>query len=116
MILKNIRYLIIATLCLHLGGCASSLNPRKQNVTILSTKDSEVFVDDNKIGKGKTLKAKIPRDIRVHQVKIETKGYLPEYDVIYQTKKSPLKILSFVPFGVLLYPMLMDFGPKAYNL
>ncbi|WP_177229154.1 S1C family serine protease [Pustulibacterium marinum] len=55
------------------------------------------------------------RDTWVKQIKIEQEGFKDTYLIHYQKPKSPLYIMSWVPFGLLFYPPLTDFGPKSWN-
>jgi len=100
-----------------MNSCASMLNGKVQKNVNVKTKNSKsvVYVDNVKQGSGKDVKSKFARDTKVKQIKIVTEGYKDQYVVHYQNQKSPLHILSWVPFGVLLYPPMMDFGPKSYN-
>ncbi|GAA3633628.1 hypothetical protein GCM10022397_18910 [Flavivirga jejuensis] len=100
-----------------MNSCASTLNGKIQkNVNVKTQNDeSVVYVNGVKQGSGRSVKSKLSRDRKVKQLKIETKGYKDQYVVHYQNLKSPLHILSWVPFGILFYPPFMDFGPKSYN-
>ncbi|NDI99363.1 trypsin-like serine protease [Flavobacterium sp. LaA7.5] len=110
-----LRALLIAS-PLMLTSCASILNGKYQKVTVnTASTDSKVYVDDELQGTGKTVVAKMKRDRAVKQVKVEREGYRTAYKAHYQDRKSPLYIMSWVPFGVLFYPPFMDYGPKAYN-
>lgn len=101
---------------LFLTSCASILNSKTQKVTVItSSSDSKVYVNDELQGTGKQVVAKMNRDRLVKQIRVEREGYKPVYKVHYQDRKSPLYIMSWVPFGVLLYPPFCDVGPKAYN-
>lgn len=114
MLKKVICFLLISPILF--SGCASILNGKYQKVNITtSSNDAKVFVDDELAGKGKVVVAKLKRDHKIKQLRIETPGYKPENTVAYQTKKSPLYIMSWIPFGVLLYPPLLDSGPKSKN-
>lgn len=115
--MKAKKILILALLSTFLfSSCASILNGKKQKVTInTGSSDTEVYVDDIKLGSGANPQVEIPRDLQVKNVTIKRKGYLDENIPIYQTKKSPLYILSVVPFGILLYPLISDNAPTAYN-
>lgn len=109
--------IILLTLPLLLNSCASTLNGKVQKNITVRTKNSKstVYVDGEKQGKGKAIKSKMARNGKVKQVRIETDGYKDQYIVHYQNQKSPLYILSWVPFGVLFYPPFMDYGIKSYN-
>jgi serine protease Do len=109
---------ILLTLCLSflLTNCASILNGKHQKVTVkTNSSDSKVYIDNELSGKGKSVVTKMKRDAMMKQIKIERDGYKPIYKIHYQTKKSPLHILSWVPFGVLWIPPFVDYGPKSFN-
>ncbi|WAC02109.1 trypsin-like peptidase domain-containing protein [Lacinutrix neustonica] len=111
------KVLFLLSIMIMMNSCASILNGKIQKNVSVNTKDSKsvVYVDGEKQGKGKLVKSKLARDKKVKQLKIETEGYKDQYVVHYQNQKSPLYIMSWVPFGVLLYPPFYDFGPKSYN-
>ncbi len=110
------KILFLLSIMIMMNSCASILNGKSQKVNV-STKNSksEVFVNGEKQGKGKNVTSKLDRDKHVKQIKIITEGYKDQYVVHYQNQKSPLYIMSWVPFGVLLYPPFYDIGPKSYN-
>ncbi|WP_188621441.1 S1C family serine protease [Flavobacterium suaedae] len=110
------RALIVMVAPLMFTSCASILNGKYQKVTVkTASSDSKVYVNDELQGTGKTVVAKMRRDASVKQIKVEREGYKTDYKVHFQDRKSPLYIMSWVPFGVLFYPPFMDHGPKAYN-
>ncbi|MCT4628737.1 trypsin-like peptidase domain-containing protein [Winogradskyella sp.] len=99
------------------NNCASILNGKVQKNISVRTKNSKsvVYVNDTKQGSGRSVKSKMKRDGGVKQIRIETEGYKDQYIVHYQNQKSPLHILSWVPFGVLFYPPFTDYGIKSFN-
>jgi serine protease Do len=109
-------FIYFLTISLLFSSCASILNGKAQKVTIITpSDDSKVYVDGVLQGTGKTVKTKLKRNATVKQLKIEREGYKPQYEVVYQDRKSPLYIMSWIPFGILFYPPLMDSGPKSFN-
>lgn len=99
-----------------LSGCASILNPKMQKVLVSTGVDNAtVYIDNKKEGTGSMVPTKMVRDGKARQLKIEREGCKDEYLSVMQNKKSPLYILSIVPFGVLCYPMFYDNGPKSYD-
>ncbi|WP_294820094.1 S1C family serine protease [uncultured Flavobacterium sp.] len=110
------KFCLLATVPFVFGSCASILNSKTQKVTVVtSSSDSKVYVDDVLQGTGKSVVTKMERNAAVKQVRVERDGYKPVYKVHYQNKKSPLHIMSWIPFGILLYPPFMDYGPKSFN-
>ncbi|WP_289044507.1 trypsin-like peptidase domain-containing protein [uncultured Olleya sp.] len=111
------KILLLFSIMILMNSCASVLNGKVQKNVNVTTKNSKsvVYVNGVKQGSGKIVKSKLSRDRRVKQLKIETEGYKDQYVVHYQNRKSPLYIMSWVPFGVLFYPPFMDYGPKSYN-
>ena len=101
-----------------MNSCASALNGKVQKNVIVKTKDSNsvVYVNGEEQGSGKNVKSRLARDTYIKQIKIETEGYKDQYAIHYQNKKSPLYIMSWVPFGIFyLVPPLLDYGPKSFN-
>lgn len=97
-------------------SCATIMNGNQQKVTVFTNNSkSKVYINDQEQGSGKDVEAKFKRDLNVHQIKIITDGFKDQYLVNYQTTKSPWNILSWFPFGVLVFPPLTDVGPKIYN-
>ena len=99
------------------SSCASMLNGKTQKNVTVGTKNSKsvVYINDSKQGSGRSVKSKMNRDGKVKQIRVETEGYKDQYIVHYQNQKSPLYIMSWVPFGVLFYPPFLDSGIKSFN-
>lgn len=97
-----------------LSGCASILNTRYQKVTIDTKKNEQVFIDEKELMK-KNGKYLIKRDRKPKQITIKKDETKDRNFVIMQYKKSPLYIISFIPFGILLYPPYLDHGHKSWN-
>jgi S1-C subfamily serine protease len=98
------------------SSCASILNPKQQKLNIVTEHaTAKVYVNGELAGEGEQIEAKLTRDMKVQQLKVEQAGFKPEYKVAFQTKKSPLYIMSWVPFAVLFFPPFMDSGPKSFN-
>lgn len=116
--MKNHLRLIAGALIIPimLSSCASILNGRNQKIRVhTNSKDSKVYVNDKLAGTGRTVVSKMPRNGKSQQIKIEREGYKDTYDIHYQTSKSPLYIMSWIPFGIFIYPPLMDSGSKSFN-
>jgi serine protease Do len=109
-------FFICVVVSVYLTSCATILNSQNQKVAI-STKQpkSKVYVNDQYVGEGSMVIAPMKRDLTIKQIKVDSEGYKSEYKVHFQDRKSPLHILSWVPFGILLYPPLYDYGPKAFD-
>ena len=98
------------------SGCASILNSSHQAVTIhTNSRDAEVYIDDEYVGRGDSVTTEVKRDFEVKQIKVEQKGYKPEYAINGPYKRSPWYTLSWIPFGILFYPPYYDNGPKAFD-
>ncbi|WP_127844347.1 S1C family serine protease [Psychroflexus aestuariivivens] len=116
MTTKKTLFLVALLSTFLFSSCASILNGKKQEITIhTGSSDAEVYVNDVKTGDGKSPVIEIPRDLTVKNITVKREGYLDENIPIYQTKKSPLYIMSVVPFGLLFYPIFYDVSPTAYN-
>lgn len=114
--MKKILILLI-TAPLLFNNCASILNGKVQKNVTVKTKNSKstVYVNDDKQGTGRAVKSKLKRDSNVKQIRIETEGFKDQYVIHYQNQKSPLYIMSWVPFGILLYPPFLDISSKSFN-
>lgn len=113
---KITKFLLIISTSMLFTNCATILNGKEQKVVITTNSaDSKVYVDDQLQGKGKVVEAKMKRDTKMKQIKIEREGYKPIYKVHFQNKRSPLHILSWVPFGILWIPPFVDNGDKAFD-
>jgi len=117
MIKNTLKKLVLLALVPFLfTNCASALNGKFQKVIVNTpSADTEVFVNDVSYGKGTAVTVKMQRDRGVKQVKLEREGYKPQYRIHFQDRKSPLYIMSWIPFAVLIVPPLYDVGPRAYN-
>ena len=114
--MKKLKLTLILLSSLSLFNCATIINGKKQKVTLnTNSRNSKVFVNDEEIGKGSSVQTKLPRNAAYQQIKITEEGYKDEYRVIAQSSKSPLYIMSWVPFGLLLYPPFFDVGNTSYN-
>ncbi len=97
-------------------SCASILNGKQQKIAVhTNSEDSKVFLNGKLTGEGKIVETLVDRNAKSQQLTIEREGYKDQYLVLSQDKKSPLYILSWVPFGVLLYPPIYDVGPKSFD-
>lgn len=108
---KIILLILIATLS---SSCASILNGKYQKIAIYKSSNSKVLVNGKKgeVKKGMYL---VKRDKLPKQITITRDGYKDENIVIMQYKRSPLYIMSWIPFAVLIYPPFYDVGNKAFN-
>ncbi|MEX0965687.1 MAG: trypsin-like peptidase domain-containing protein [Bacteroidia bacterium] len=114
--MKSLNLTLICVLSVIISGCASILNPKMQTVTVhTGHEETKVYVYDEMAATGDEVLIKLERNAAPKQLKFERDGYKPEYFVVHQNKKSPLYLLSVVPFGVLIYPMFYDIGRKAFN-
>lgn len=114
---RNLRItclLMVPTIML--SSCASILNSKQQKLNIVTEHaTAKVYVNGELAGEGEQVEAKLTRDMKVQQLKVEQAGFKPEYKVAFQTKKSPLYIMSWIPFAVLLYPPFYDSGSKSFD-
>lgn len=107
---------LVITYTICLSSCASILNGKHQNVTIHThSDDSEVYLNGKLAGEGKIVNTPIERNAETQQINVKRKGFKDQNFVVFQEKKSPLYILSWVPFGVLFYPPFSDYGPKSFD-
>ncbi len=115
--MKKFTFLsLILANCLFLTSCASLLNGKQQTVPIYTnSEDSKVYLNDKLEGEGKVVNSVLERNAQTQQIRIEREGFKVQNFVAFQDKKSPLYIMSWVPFGILLYPPLYDAGPKSFD-
>ncbi len=109
--------MLLIALPLLFHSCATVLNGKVQKNVQVQTgnANSVVYVNGTKQGSGNTVKSKMKRDANVKQIRIETEGFKDQYIIHYQNQKSPLYIMSWVPFGVLFYPPFVDYGVKSFD-
>ena len=93
-------YFVISILLF--SSCASILNPKYQKVSIEHPEGSEILIDGYSpdLKKGKYL---CRRDGESKQITITKDGFKDENITIMQNHKSPLYILSIVPFTAALF-------------
>jgi len=114
--MNYIKKSLVVCTSLLLVNCASFLNGKKQTVYLnTGTPNSKVFVNNEEVGKGSTTKAKLLRNAQYQQIRIEEEGYKDEYKVVAPSHKSPLYIMSWIPFGIFIYPPFLDVGNKSFN-
>jgi S1-C subfamily serine protease len=109
--MKTIYFFSIGCI-LFLSSCASIFIPAKQKVTFnTGNKDSEVYLDKEMIGEGRTFTVPIDkREGQARQLTIKRKGYKDQYSVIIKTRRPgaflPLLILDIPTYyGLILDPM-----------
>ena len=95
-------------------SCASFLNGTYQKVAINVDKENEILID-GEVPRIKDGKYYIKRNRRPKQLIISKDGYKSEYYTLFAYKKSPLHIMSWIPFGITLIAPLYDIGPKAWD-
>lgn len=114
--MKISKLLALLLFVLFFSSCASILNPAVQKVDVFTNcADCEVSVQIDKVAVGDSFNIKVNRNAEPKQIILGREGYKPEYYSIVQYKRSPLYILSWVPFAILIYPPLFDLGEKAFN-
>ncbi len=109
------NFTIFLALSMLLSSCASILNPKYQKITINTDQQSKILID-GEVSDGDAMgRHKFKRDKVAKQITVQREGYKDVNVAIAQYKKSPLYILSVVPFGILFYPIFYDMGPKSFN-
>ncbi|WKK73611.2 trypsin-like peptidase domain-containing protein [Marivirga salinae] len=111
MRIKAIAILFIAII--FSSSCASILNPKYQKIEIQKEKGSKVLVngEDPKLKKGQVA---LERNKKPKQITIIKEGKKDANFVVNSYKKSPLYILSWIPFGI-YGTFLLDNYPRSYN-
>lgn len=115
--MKKFRFLSqLMAVSILFTSCASILNGKQQKIAVhTNSEDSRVLLNGKLEGEGKVVETVVDRNAKTQQITIEREGYKDQNLVVFQEVRSPLYILSWVPFGILLYPPLYDVGPKAFN-
>lgn len=108
------KVVALLSLVALLNSCASILNSRYQNVAIITEPGNKILID-GKEPEVKNNKYRIRRDAKPKQVTIVKEGHKEDKFILMQNRRSYLYTFSVIPFGVLLYPMVTDRFPKAYN-
>ncbi|HKL02949.1 MAG TPA: hypothetical protein VJ911_04710, partial [Cryomorphaceae bacterium] len=110
--IKNVA-LLLATSVLF-SSCATMLNGKYQKVQVTTDPKTEILVngEEPRTKKGMIL---LERNRQPKQITVKREGYKDENVTVMQANKSPLYVLSVVPFGILFYPIFYDMGPKAFN-
>lgn len=105
---------LFIALSILLSSCATTLNSKYQKVSITKSSNANIKIngDSPNLKNGKYL---LKRDLTSKQITIEREGYKNEHIVVVPYKKSPLYALSWVPFGILIMPPLLDIGIKTYD-
>ena len=95
-------------------GCATILTPRYQKVEIENPKGGEILVDGEEPNMKKGQYA-LKRDKEAKHIVLKKDGYKEVHKSVMQYKYSPWRIMTYIPFGVLFYPLFFDVGEKAFN-
>jgi len=106
---------LLLSIVLMMSSCASILNSKYQPVTIPAKQGDAVLINGETPAK-KRERYLLRRDFTPKQVTISHDGHIDDNRVIMQYKKSPLHIMSWIPFAALIFfPPIYDIGPKAYD-
>jgi len=115
---KQLLLAVIVLSSVFLSSCSMIFTPKSQKVSIhTGSRNAKVYLDDEYVGKGKTVQAKVKRDLNAHQVRVEKEGYKNEYGVLGQSKRNVGFYFSIFP-GTLLYflpPIFDAYSPKSFN-
>ncbi|UZR93472.1 S1C family serine protease [Chondrinema litorale] len=110
--MKKLSLLLIFPILL--SSCATILNGTYQKVTVNKKEGSKLIVNGVE-PEFKDGRYKIKRNKQPQQVVVSKEGYKDEYYTLFAYKKSPLYIMSWIPFGVTLVAPMYDFGAKSWN-
>lgn len=97
------------------SSCASILNGKYQKIAINTDKNNTVLINGDVAKKEESGKYKFKRDRIPKQITVSQDGYKDETITVIQYKKSPLFILSIIPFGVFWVTPALDGMPKSVN-
>jgi serine protease Do len=101
-LMKTVKQLLLCLAVVNATGCAAVFIPGKQKVTINTNKaNSTVYVNNEEVGKGETVTAKVKKD-GAKQVVVQTPGYKDAYYVLVQDRKHP----AWYPLVALDIPLI----------
>lgn len=105
---------ILLAFTMLMSSCASILNAKYQKVDIVTHRGNKVYIDGVEPDKrqGKYL---LKRDAQAKQVTVKQKGYKDQHITIMPVRKSPWYLLSYIPFGVLVVPPVLDVYDKSFD-
>ncbi len=106
--MKRILQLALLLVMTTLMGCVAIFMPSKQPITISTgNRESAVYVDNEQVGKGKTIQTKIKKE-GVKQVVVQTPDFKDAYYVLHPASRPiafwPMILLD-IPF---FYPLVID--------
>ncbi len=98
------------------SSCATMLNGKYQKIEIKKVSSSDKILIDGKAPKIKDNKYLFERNQAPKQITIQSEGFKDKNIAIMQYKKSPLFILSIIPFGlVFMLPPVLDVGEHSWD-
>ncbi len=113
---SNIKvFAVILIIPFLLSSCASILNSKFQKVTIKTSENSTVLVDGRVPERTEDGRYLIRRDAEAKQITVKKEGQKDINTSIIQYKKSPFYIMSVVPFGITIFPIMCDNMIKSRN-
>jgi hypothetical protein len=109
---KIISFLLISSILF--SSCASILNGRYQKVGIKTDEGTSMLVNGKKpvMKKGKYV---LKRNAEAKEITIFKEGYKDSHYTVIQGNRSPLYILSWIPFAYFVVTPLFDKGEKVFN-
>lgn len=109
---KNSKFILHITLLITLSSCASIFGKKEQIVTLKSEQEVVFFMENDSIGKGKSVNVKLTNDKKSDtRITLKADGYYDKKDLVYYKKRNPLRYLSLLFFG---FPYFIDAGPKSF--
>lgn len=109
---KTVAMGLVASM--FISSCASILNSKYQKVSIPESQSYEEILVNGKPVKEQKGTFLLERDRKPKQVTLKREGHKEENYTMMQYKRPLVYILSWIPFGVILAP-LMDGGKKAFD-
>ncbi len=112
--MKKIPVFLISACFILSSSCVTILSPKKQTVQITTNNPkATLFVDKDSVGVGSQVEAKLSKDMKSKQIKVQAPGYKPTYYAAIPYKMNPLACVSCL---FLYYPMGVDLAnEKSYN-
>ena len=99
-----------------LSSCGTILNGKYQKIVINKEHESDKILIDGEEPKTKKGKYLVERDFNPKQITIQAEGFRDKNMVLMQYKRTPLYILSWIPFGICgLIPPMLDHGKTCWD-
>lgn len=112
--MRTLSFLLV-TIVILFSGCAATFNGAYQKVAIKGESEATMRINGEEV-ESEDGQVQLRRNGQFQQITFSKEGYKDAHVAISQTKISGLYLMSWIPFGVLIIPPILDpVSPKAYN-